>query len=106
MAAALAEGGAVYCAFVFDTDILNALPSQADRRVAFIHASLLELDAALRARGGGLLVRHGDPRAEIPRLAEQLGVDQVYVNRDYEPQAKARDAAMSLQHWRNRADNC
>ena len=95
LAAALADGGAVYCVFVFDSGILEALPTRADRRVAFIHASLLELDAALRARGGGLLVRYGDPCAEIPRLAEDLAVSHVYVNRDYEPQAKARDAAVS-----------
>ena len=49
--------------FVFDTDILDALPNRADRRVEFIHKSVLELDAALRelaARngvdGGGLIV--------------------------------------------------
>ena len=95
LAAALADGGAVYCVFVFDSGILEALPTRADRRVAFIHASLLVLDAALQARGGGLLVRYGDPCAEIPRLAEDLAVSHVYVNRDYEPQAKARDAAVS-----------
>ena len=30
----------VYCAFVFDTDILNTLPNQQDRRVEFIHSSV------------------------------------------------------------------
>ncbi|HEX5802636.1 MAG TPA: deoxyribodipyrimidine photo-lyase [Azospira sp.] len=95
LAAALAAGGPVYCAFVFDSGILDALPTRADRRVAFIHASLVELDAALRARGGGLLVRHGDPRREIPALAAALGVATVFANRDYEPAAKARDAAVA-----------
>lgn len=33
----------VYCAFVFDTDILHALPSKQDRRVEFIHASVVQL---------------------------------------------------------------
>ncbi len=95
LAAALADGAPVYCVFVFDTTILQALPTRADRRVAFIHASLLELDAALRARGGGLLVRHGDPCEVIPRLAAELHAGCVYVNRDYEPQAKKRDAAVA-----------
>ena len=40
--AALGAHRAVHCAFVFDTEILEALPSRADRRVAFIHASLVE----------------------------------------------------------------
>ena len=39
----------VHCAFVFDSAILDALPSRRDRRVEFIHASLAELDAALDA---------------------------------------------------------
>jgi deoxyribodipyrimidine photo-lyase len=95
LAAALAADGPVYCAFVFDTTILEALPQRVDRRVAFIHASLLELDAALRQRGGGLLVRHGDPCLEIPRLAATLKVARVCVNRDYEPAAKARDAVVA-----------
>ena len=88
---ALRSARQVWCAFVFDTAILDALP-RADRRVEFIHASLIELDAALRAAGGGLIVRHGDARSEIPRLAAQLGVQVVHANRDYEPAAVARDA--------------
>ena len=50
---ALRSHSRVYCAFVFDTDILAALPTRAHRRVEFIHGSLLDLDAALRSHGGG-----------------------------------------------------
>lgn len=88
----------VYCAFVFDTDILDALPSRSDRRVEFIHASLLELHAALvrlaarhGAPGGGLIVRHGPATDCIVHLARELRVQQVLVNRDYEPAAIERD---------------
>src|SRR5574343_486875 len=95
LSAALSNARQVYCAFVFDTDILDALPSRRDRRVHFIHQSLVELDAALRARGGGLIVRHGRAAEEIPALATQLGVGAVFANRDYEPAAKARDATVS-----------
>jgi deoxyribodipyrimidine photo-lyase len=94
LSAALAEAQQVYCAFVFDADILDALPSRRDRRVHFIHASLLELDAALRARGGGLIVRHGRASEEIPALAQELGVSFVFANRDYEPTARQRDTAI------------
>lgn len=85
----------VYCAFVFDTEILDALPCRADRRVEFIHGSVAELDAALRARGGGLIVRHAAARDCIPALAASLGVDAVFANRDYEPAALARDAEVA-----------
>ncbi|MCK6425091.1 MAG: DNA photolyase family protein [Burkholderiaceae bacterium] len=88
---ALAQARQVWCAFVFDTTILDALP-RADRRVEFIHASLAGLDAALRAQGSALIVRHGDPCVEIPALAGQLGVQAVHAARDYEPAAVARDA--------------
>ncbi len=94
LSAALSNTRQVYCTFVFDTGILDTLPSRQDRRVHFIHASLRELDAALRARGGGLIVRHGQAADEIPALAAELGVGAVFANRDYEPAAKARDAAV------------
>jgi deoxyribodipyrimidine photo-lyase len=80
----------VYCAFVFDTDILAGLPRD-DRRVQFIHASLCELDARLRAWGAYLIVRHGRAADEIVRLADELDVESVFANHDYEPQAIARD---------------
>jgi deoxyribodipyrimidine photo-lyase len=92
LSAALAGAKQVYCAFVFDTEILDGLPGRRDRRVDFIRQSLLELDVALRARGGGLIVRHGRATDEIPGLARTLGVSAVYANRDYEPSAKRRDA--------------
>ncbi len=95
LAAALANAATVYCAFVFDTDILDHLPDSQDRRVEFILGSLRELAAALQARGGELIVRHGRASEEIPALAGQLGVDTVYAGRDYEPAAKRRDAEVA-----------
>ena len=91
----------VLCAFVFDRDILDALPASSDRRVAFIHASVIELDAALRTlakkRGGtgGLIVRHAPATQAIVDLAEELEVDAVFANRDYEPAARKRDTAVA-----------
>ena len=97
LSAALSNAKQVYCAFVFDQTILAKLPSRQDRRVEFIHGSLLELDASLREQGGGLIVRHGNPVAEIVALAKLLEVDVVYANRDYEPVAKQRDTEVAEQ---------
>jgi len=91
---ALTQSKRVFCAFVFDKEILDTLPRK-DRRVEFIHSSIAELDAELRQAGGGLIVRHAYAIEEIPRLAAQLGVDAVYVNHDYEPAAVARDAKVA-----------
>ena len=95
LAAALASARSVFCAFVFDRDILDALPDPADRRVEFIRGSLVELDAALRARGGGLIVAHAPARTAIPEIAARLGVRAVFAGRDYEPAAIERDEAVA-----------
>ena len=90
----------VHGVFVFDTDILDALP-RADRRVAFIRESLVDLDGQLQALGRQhgiervhLIVRHGRAETELPRLAAQLRVQAVYASHDDEPAALARDAAV------------
>ena len=102
--AALSTAKRVYCAFVYDTDILDALPTRSDRRVDFIHASLHELDGALDAmsravggKGSGMVVRHGPALGTIVQLALELKVDTVLANRDYEPSAMARDQAVAEQ---------
>jgi deoxyribodipyrimidine photo-lyase len=61
----------VFCAFVFDGEILDALPRRCDRRVEFILGCVAELDSALHARGGGLIVRHARARDAIPALADR-----------------------------------
>lgn len=88
---ALASCREVVCVFVFDRAILDSLP-RADRRVEFIHGSVLELDATLRNHGGALAVRHAWAKDEIAKLAAEFKVNAVFTNHDYEPQAVARDA--------------
>lgn len=87
---ALSRCQRVVCAFVFDTTILDPLPSN-DRRVPFIHSSVVELDSTLREAGGGLTVLHGDPASLIPALAAEIGAQAVFTNHDYEPAAIDRD---------------
>ncbi len=90
----------VHAVFVFDRAILDALPRR-DRRVEFIRESLVQLDEALRdlaaqagVQGAGLIVRHAVAADDIPKLAQALGVQSVFANHDYEPQAVARDATV------------
>ena len=88
---ALKDSGKVYCVFVFDTDILSHLTDKADRRVDFIWQSVRELQQSLEKLGGGLIIRHGSALVEVPALVVELGVDALYVNQDYEPDAMGRD---------------
>jgi deoxyribodipyrimidine photo-lyase len=95
---ALRAARRVWCAFVFDREILDPLP-RADRRVEFIRDSLVGVDAELRAlaashgvEGVGLIVEHGRAADALPALAARLGVQAVYASHDDEPAALARDA--------------
>lgn len=91
---ALKAHDAVYCVFVFDSTILDQLP-RSDRRVAFILRAVEEVAGDLHRMGGSLIILRGDPRDQIPQLAARLGVQAVYANRDYEPAALQRDAAVA-----------
>ena len=89
----------VWVAFIFDTDILSHLLARGltkDRRIDFIWQSLQEIDTELRAKDGGLIVRHGKATEIIPKLAKDLGVQAVFTNKDYEPAAIERDRMVSL----------
>jgi len=97
---ALKAARSVWCAFVFDRDILGALP-RADRRVEFIRDSVQALDAELAAlgrrhgtHGVRLVVRHGKAADEIVALASELHIEAVYANHDDDPYALARDASV------------
>ena len=88
----------VWCVFVFDRAILDALP-RADRRVEFIRESLVDLDRQLHALGQAngkpqvhLLVAHGNAVEIMADFARQSSATAVFCNHDDEPDALARDA--------------
>ncbi len=80
--------------FIFDTNILDDLPGRKDARVEFIHQALGTLKNDLQQQGSTLVVRHGRPEEVWPQLLREFLVGAVYTNRDYEPYALQRDAAV------------
>ena len=97
--AALDSGLPVLPAFLFDAHILGQLDDRHDRRVTFLHQEVSRLKAECERVGGTMLTGHGEPMAIWPHWvaalhAEGFDVQAVYVNRDYEPYAKERDAAV------------
>ena len=76
--------------FIFDSTILDKLPLD-DARITFIWNEIVAIKKAYNTLGSDLIVLHGDPIIEIPRLAEKRKVSAVYTNRDYEPYALKRD---------------
>jgi deoxyribodipyrimidine photo-lyase len=93
----LRQSEQVDCVFVFDSEILERLPNKQDRRVEFIWHALKELRSALAVQGAALHILHGRALTLLPQLAAELQVDAVFCNRDYEPQAIRRDAAVAEQ---------
>ena len=91
---ALKHARQVFCAFIFDRDILDLLSNRRDQRVDFIHRSLAELQRSLCQQGGSLIVRYGRAREEVVQLVTELGVNAVFFNHDDEPMADARDTAV------------
>lgn len=88
---ALKENKSVLPVFIFDTSILDKLEDKTDKRVAFIHQSLVQIQEELRKLGSSLLVLHGKP-ADI---YQTLNPKAVYTNHDYEPYALERDVAVN-----------
>lgn len=90
--AALSSGCKVLPVFIFDTEILDKLPSKNDARVLFIHQEVNKLKKQLEQIGSSLLVYHGKPISAFKIVKERFGeIDSVYANRDYDPYAINRD---------------
>ncbi len=81
--------------FVFDSHILDKLKNKSDKRVTFIMQSLQEIEKQLQKKGSSLIIRYGKPEVEIPKLCEELKIQKVFTNRDYEPYANKRDDGVS-----------
>jgi deoxyribodipyrimidine photo-lyase len=90
LSAALAAHETVVPLFCLDSRLLDGR-HRSSARAAFMGACLAELDESLRFRGSRLIVRHGRPERELPRLAEQLGAQEVFAARDVSPFARRRD---------------
>lgn len=78
--------------FIFDPDILDKLSDKKDKRVAFIHQTLEQLNGILKANGSSLCVLHEKVENAFDRLTDNYNVKEVYVNHDYEPYAIKRDS--------------
>ena len=81
--------------FIFDTNILEQLPSKADRRVEFIHEALMGLQQQLKELGSTLVVFHDTPLNAFKQLVKQYTIEAVYTNHDYELYAQERDNSMA-----------
>ena len=91
---ALKSGKPVLPIFIFDKNILDELEEKEDARVAFIHRTISEIRQQLEEVGGAMEVIYGEPVEVFKGLLDRYSISAVYTNRDYEPYAKQRDAAI------------
>ncbi|QIZ33467.1 deoxyribodipyrimidine photo-lyase [Saccharopolyspora sp. ASAGF58] len=81
--------------FVFDETLLR-LPFTRPNRIAFLLGCLRDLRRSLGEAGGGLVVRHGTPAAEVARLVDEVGATEVHVAADVSAYARSRDNGLRL----------
>lgn len=91
----LKSGLKVMPIFIFDSEILDCLEDQSDRRVDYIHQALLQIHKELQSHNSGVRTFFGKPADIFRKILKEYDVDTVYCNRDYEPQAIKRDQVIS-----------
>lgn len=92
---ALKSGLPVLPIFIFDTGILNKLPSEHDARVTFIFKEIKKLKENLEEKGSSLAVFYGQPEVVFQKLIRDFAVQAVFANHDYEPYSRERDDKIS-----------
>lgn len=93
LAAALETGRPVVPLLVIDPN-LEASPTMGSARWARFEAAIVALDRDLRAVGGQLIVRRGDPRIIVPSVVTELDAHAIYASRAVTPHAIRRDRAI------------
>jgi deoxyribodipyrimidine photo-lyase len=92
---ALKSNNPVVPIFIFDTTILDKLENKVDRRVAFIHAALEEMQQQLVQINSTLEVYYGAPLQIFKDLVLKYKIEKVFANHDYEPYALEREKTVA-----------
>ena len=87
---ALGSADRVVPLFVLDEGV-RAAGFRTPNRAAFLADALADLDAALRERGGRLVLRRGDVVREVGHVAEETGAGRVHVAGDVSAFAQRRE---------------
>ncbi|PSK89399.1 deoxyribodipyrimidine photo-lyase type I [Murinocardiopsis flavida] len=98
---AVRRGDRVVPLFVLDPEILSR---SARNRIHYLRDALADLRAALRTRGGDLVLRTGDTVTETLRTAERTGAGAVFLTRDVSAAAQRRHRRLVDEGGRARVD--
>jgi deoxyribodipyrimidine photo-lyase len=92
--AARRNADALVPVFCFDDRPLRGRHASGSR-TQFLLECLADLDRSLRERGSGLVLRHGRPETEIPKLVRETNATAAHFSADVSPFARARDARVA-----------
>ena len=90
---ALINGKNIQPIFIFDDNIVEELPKN-DARITFIYQQLNSINVELKKHGSSLKIFYGDPYKIFTEILYNNRVNNVYINRDYEPYALERDSSI------------
>ncbi|TCI91771.1 cryptochrome/photolyase family protein [Tenacibaculum sp. M341] len=80
--------------FIFDKNILDKLPRN-DARVHFIHQQITQINEQLKKHNSSILTFFSTPSEVFEKLSDEMEIEAVYCNRDYEPYGINRDLEIS-----------
>ncbi len=89
---ALSSNYPVLIIFIFDKNILENLADKKDKRVKYIHESLLQIQKELIEKKSSLHVFYNNPEKAFEELFRNYEIKTIFSNEDYEPYALERDA--------------
>lgn len=90
--AALQQSEQVIACFIFDPRQIENHPYQSRPGLQFMLEALADLQQQFLQQASKLNVFHAQPEVLINQLCQQQGIDAVFVNRDYTPFSRQRDA--------------
>ena len=90
LAKAMERAEMVLPVFILDSHLLHSTRSS-QKRIAFLLQGLRSLDEALRQCGSRLIVRQGDPLAELSSLYRETSAVGIFAQADISPYARWRD---------------
>ncbi len=92
---ALKDGVHVVPVFIFDKNILDDLEDKKDRRIAFLHKELHEMQEELEKHKSSLKIFYDKPEHVFRQLFEEYNINAVFANEDFEQYAIDRDSAIN-----------
>jgi len=81
--------------FIFDPRQIDAHPYQSQPALHFMLQSIADLDQQLQSVGGNLTLYKGLPDQVIACALKQQSIQAVFINRDYTPFSRRRDAELA-----------